>query len=246
MIKLLALLALGVVLIRLAFLCVPEAQEWADSEPAEPWLERLWWADLLIVALLAFSALASPAHATVIPERSALYRHALQNTVAAEFGLNAPVARFAAQIHQESAWRPTAESPYAQGLAQFTPATAEWIAQVYPALRPADPWDPQWSMRAQVIYMRHLIRTLGPAASECDTWAFALSAYNGGPGWVARDRRLASASGADPARWWGHVEHYTRRAEWARRENRDYPRRILLRLEPAYIAAGWPGGAVCP
>lgn len=211
---------------------------------------------LQLAAFLLLAAVTAPAHAAppatpavqrvVIPERSGLYRVQLQREAAATFGLDAPTARLAAQIHQESAWRPTAQSPFAQGLAQFTPATAEWIALVYPSLRPADPWDPTWSMRAQVTYMAHLLRTLGPAATPCDAWAFALSAYNGGPGWITRDRRLASAAGADPARWFGHVEHHTRRADWARRENRDYPRRILLVLEPAYVAAGWPGGAACP
>lgn len=212
-----------------------------------------WVVGVLIVLILfqmvAFLLLANTVPAVsrvVIPERSAMYRHALHREAAAQWGLDAPTARLAAQIHQESAWRPKAESRFAQGLAQFTPATAEWIAQVYPSLRPADPWDPTWSIRAQVTYMAHILRTLGPAATPCDAWAFALSAYNGGPGWIARDRRLAAAAGADPARWFGHVEHYTRRAEWARRENRDYPRRILLVLEPAYLTAGWPGSAVCP
>ena len=77
-------------------------------------------------------------------------------------------------------------------------------------------------------------------------WAFTLSAYNGGLGWISRDKNRASASGADPARWFGHVEAHSARAGWAFRENRTYVQRILLRLEPAYIAAGWPGEAVCP
>lgn len=181
----------------------------------------------------------------VIPSHSAIYRIKLTREVTSQFGLNAPVARFAAQIHQESGWRANARSPFAQGLTQFTPPTAEWIAQAYPALHPADPWDPQWAIRAQVTYMRHLLRQVAPAATECDLWAFALSGYNGGAGWVRRDRRLADAAGADPDRWFGHVELHTRRATWAREENRDYVRRILHRLEGAYLRAGWPGQAVC-
>jgi soluble lytic murein transglycosylase-like protein len=181
----------------------------------------------------------------VIPAHSAPYRIKLQREVTSAFGLTAPVARFAAQIHQESGWRPDARSPFAKGLTQFTPPTAEWIAQAYPALHPPDPWDPHWAIRAQVTYMRHLLRQVQPAASECDLWAFALSAYNGGGGWVRRDRRLAESAGADPERWFGHVELHTRRAAWARDENREYVRRILLRLEDAYVRAGWPGQRVC-
>ena len=172
-------------------------------------------------------------------------RHALQREASATFGLDAPIARFAAQLHQESGWRADARSPYAQGLAQFTPATAEWIAVAYPALRPADPWDPLWSIRAQVTYMGHLWLAVNEAATECDRWAFALAAYNGGLGWVVRDRRLTAVLGGDASRWWGHTEQNSNRAAWAKKENRGYPRRILLRLEPAYISAGWAGTAVC-
>jgi len=59
------------------------------------------------------------------------------------WGLEAPVALFAAQVHQESGWREDARSPVgALGLAQFMPGTAAWIAQLYPAdLGDAAPLD---------------------------------------------------------------------------------------------------------
>lgn len=59
-------------------------------------------------------------------------------------------------------------------------------------------------------------------------------------------QQRASANGADRARWFGHTELYTSRANWARDENRRYVRRILLTLEPLYIGAGWYGVPVCP
>ena len=180
-----------------------------------------------------------------IPSASVGYRLQVERAAAEYFGLQASPARQAAQIHQESAWRPTAASAYAQGLAQFTPATAKWLPEVCPELWGFDPWDPSQSIRAAACYNRWLYNQV-TAASECDRWAFALSAYNGGLGWVRRDRTLASASGADPARWFGHVEAHSRRAKWAIRENRDYVRRILLVLEPAYIRAGWDGAPACP
>lgn len=249
MIIVLGLLALLVVAARIAFLVSRRLAMWAYSERADVAFFVFWWFDLAVVLLLSSAVLFSPAARAadvVIPEDSARYRLALRVVAFSEFGLDAPVARLAAQLHQESGWRAKAKSPYAQGLAQFTPATAEWIAQAYPVLAPADPWDPVWSIRAQAIYMRHLLRGISGAATECDQWAFALSAYNGGPGWVARDRRLASAKGADASRWWANTELHSSRAAWAFKENRGYPRRILLRLEPAYIAAGWPGSAACP
>lgn len=184
-----------------------------------------------------------------IPEVSVAYRMRIEREAVRNFGLEAPAARLAAQVHQESAWRPDAASPYAQGLAQFTPATARWLPQVCPAVGAPDAWDPDWSLRAQACYMAWLHRRVprfpGAGLAPCSRWAFALRAYNGGEGWVARERRLASAAGADPNDWLA-VQPFRARAPWAHRENTDYPRRILLRLEPAYLAAGWTGTAVCP
>lgn len=164
-----------------------------------------------------------------------------------QFGLAAPVAALAAQLHQESAWRPDARSPYAIGLAQFTPGTAGDMAKRYPSeLAPAAPLDPRWSIRAQVFYMRDLNRQAGRfAADACESWAFALSGYNGGSGWWPRDRKLAAAAGRDDTRWWDHVEHHTNRSAAARKENREYPVRILRTLQPRYAAGGAPGQWVC-
>jgi soluble lytic murein transglycosylase-like protein len=180
-----------------------------------------------------------------IPAASSRLRSVVIRESQRIYGLDAPTARFAAQIHQESRWNEKAASKYAIGLTQFTPATAEWIPSVFPELRPAAPWDPEWSIRAMVLYMHHLDKQVH-GASLCDDWSFSLSGYNGGPGWVSRDRRLAHQARADPDRWFGNVELYTSRADWARRENREYVRRILLLIEPEYIAAGWPGQPACP
>lgn len=203
----------------------------------------------LFVLLIWHLALGGDAQASgpdvSIPATSAQYRIRIEREAGAAFGLNAPTARLAAQIHQESHWRPMAASAYAQGLAQFTPATAAWLPNVCPHVGPPDVWDANWSIRAMICYDRYLYERV-TGAGECDRWSFALSAYNGGLGWVNRDKARASAQGADAARWAGHVEYHTARAQWARVENRDYVRRILLVLEPAYIAAGWDGLAVCP
>lgn len=189
---------------------------------------------------------AGPSRSVVIPHVSPRLRAAIIRESKRLYGLDAPAARFAAQIHQESRWNANAASKFANGLAQFTPPTADWIADAYPELRPAAPWNPEWSIRAMVRYMHHIESRQAPAATPCDAWAFALSGYNGGPGWVVRDRRVAHQARASPDRWFGHVELHTTRAGWARRENRDYVRRILLIIEPEYIAAGWPGSPACP
>ncbi|MEX0732861.1 MAG: transglycosylase SLT domain-containing protein [Aquisalimonadaceae bacterium] len=249
-----------------------------DEMPANPplWLRRRRRVRIMLavfrvlIALLFLGGLIAwcspPAHAGQIPAAAHQYQRDLTRMAQQEFGLAAPVALFAAQIHQESAWRPDARSPYAYGLAQFTPDTAAWIVEAYPDLyttreaeaapggeNPAGvgaaPYSPTWAMRAMLRYNKHLLDRVKPwyarDVPRCDRWAFALAGYNGGPGWLPRDRRLAYAGGADPDLWWGHVEHYTARADWAREENRGYPRRILWDLEPRYLQAGWHGRQTC-
>lgn len=196
-------------------------------------------------ATLACAAGRAQAGAAVIPDVPPLYRLMVERETAEVWGIAAPAARIAAQIHVESLWQPRAASKYAHGMAQFTPPTARWIAEKFPAqLGGFDPWDPAQAVRAMVVY-DHWLVTRNPGATVCDTWAFGLAAYNGGEGWLRRDQRLAVAGGDDAARWFDHVENHSARAKWAWRENREYVRRILLSLEPAYHAAGWSGAPAC-
>ncbi|HEJ2039546.1 TPA: transglycosylase SLT domain-containing protein [Pseudomonas aeruginosa] len=204
----------------------------------------LWPLILLVFAIGIF--IVPKADAASIPTAAEQHRRTLVRAAHAEWGLGAPVATFAAQVHQESAWRVNARSPVgAEGLAQFMPATADWMAEIYPrSLGPAQPYNPGWALRAMVAFDRWLYER-NQAISECDRWAFVLAGYNGGNGWVNRDRRLASAKGADPLAWFDSVErHNAGRSAANFRENRHYPRAILLRWEPMYMAAGW-GPGVC-
>jgi hypothetical protein len=200
----------------------------------------------LFLGLALLVASCQPAHAADVPRAAEQYRRTLVRAAHAEWGLDAPIATMAGQIHQESAWRANARSLVgAQGLAQFMPATADWMAELYPrSLGPAQPYNPGWALRAMVQFDRWLY-VRNQANSECERWAFVLSGYNGGNGWVNRDRRLASAKGADQLAWFDSVErHNAGRSAANFRENRHYPRAILLRWEPLYAAAGW-GVGVC-
>lgn len=188
----------------------------------------------------------SPKALAEIPDQAERYRRDLTRIAQAEWGLDAPVATFAAQIHQESRWKFDAKSPVgAQGLGQVMPSTATWLAQVFPkALGKVEPFNPIWSMQALVSYDRWLADRI-TARNACDKGALMLSAYNGGLGWVIRDRKLASAKGADPLIWFDSVEgHNAGRSAAAFKENRQYPRLILLRWESLYVADGW-GQGVC-
>jgi len=198
---------------------------------------------LLLLASLCLLA----AQAQAAPPRAALaHRSLLIRSARVELGLSAPVATLAAQAEQESGWNPAARSVVgAQGLAQFMPQTAAWLGGLRPDLGPAEPCNPSWALRAMAAYDAWLLDRTS-AATTCEHWAMVLSAYNGGLGWVRRDALQAVADGLDPARWWGHVETVNAgRSRLAFAENRGYPRRILLRLEDTYEAAGW-GKGVCP
>lgn len=195
---------------------------------------------LLILLLLATpAALAAP---PTMPRAAITYRADLLRAAHLVWGLDAPVAVMAAQVHHESGWRPDARSPYAHGLAQFTPATADWIGRVDPALAPADTGNPVWALRALARYDRWLHERIR-AGTPCDRWWATLRAYNGGLGHWIREARLAAA---EPANARAAVDaqcgRATRHASHCR-ENLAYPLQILTKWQPLY--ASWGSGVTC-
>ena len=191
---------------------------------------------VLACALLSFVL---PARAQV-PQAAQQYRALLVRTAHAAWGLDAPVAVFAAQVHQESAWRPDAVSRVgAQGLAQFMPATSRWIAAVDPALAAQQPFNPAWALRALVTYDRWLYDRAPARYTPRERMHVALRAYNGGLGhWQAE----AAATGAARPTL-AQVDAAcgkARRAAVHCAENLGYPHRILVLIQPRYAAWG-PG-----
>jgi soluble lytic murein transglycosylase-like protein len=175
-----------------------------------------------------------------VPIAALRYQRDLIRQARAVWGMDAPIASFAGQVHQESGWRPDARSKFAGGLAQFTPGTADWIAGAYPAeLGENQPMNPAWALRALARYDKHLWDRQTRYASDCDRFAFALSAYNGGEGWVRKRQRAALVPGqyATTSRINPGI-----RSEF-QAENENYPRRILLRWQPIYLA--WGPGIDC-
>ena len=178
-----------------------------------------------------------------IPRAAQQYRATLVRAAHATWGMDAPVAVFAAQLHTES-WRrnDTVSHVGAQGLAQFMPATARWLPSVAPETGKPEPFNPGWSLRALCTYDKWLWERV-TGHSDMERMAFTLSAYNGGLGWVNRDRKKARALGVDDRRWFGAVENVNAgRSKAAFRENRNYPRLILKERQYAYIKAGWGPG----
>lgn len=197
------------------------------------------WVVLVLILGSSILAVAAPP----IPAQAQRHRALLIREARAQWGMDAPVATFAAQIHQESRWDERAVSHAgAQGLAQFMPGTAKWLPTVAPETGEPLPYSPSWAIRAMVTYDRWLWRRV-VAASDCDRWAMTLSAYNGGLLWLQRDQAQTSLAGMNP-RIWTHVAmHNAGRSASNFRENRGYPTRILEIVTPAYKAAGWgPGG----
>ncbi|ELJ4477997.1 lytic transglycosylase domain-containing protein, partial [Salmonella enterica] len=145
-------------------------------------------ATLITAWLLWCGGFFSQANAAEPPLAALKYRSDVIRSARVDWGLNAPVADFAAQLHQESGWNPAARSPVgAQGLAQFMPSTADWLSGLMPHLASREPWNPGWAIRALVSYDRWLWQRV-TVPDGCERMAMTLSAYNGGLGWVNRDR----------------------------------------------------------
>lgn len=195
--------------------------------------------------LIALAVFVIPDAHAQIPREALTYRATLEREIVIQWPDGPEIALYAAQIHQESTWNPSAASRFASGLSQFTPSTARWMGSIDASLHPAEPLEPAWALRAIVVYNRWLYARVRNDPPVCDRLAFTLSAYNGGLAWTRRDRNLARLAGADPNRWFGHVEHYTTRSAWAQKENRHYVRRILRELHPRYVAGGWPSDLSC-
>ena len=221
----------------LAFLAVVVSTQWA-SPPVEvqavpapvPEIE------LPVVTVVATRPSVQPEP----PRESLKYRDTLIRTARAVWGMDAPVAVFAAQVHQESAWKPGAVSAAgAQGLAQFMPGTTTWIATLDPALAAKEPFNPAWALRALVTYDHWLYARAPVRYASHDRMWVALRGYNGGLGHWQQEARVSGAR--EPSR--EQVDAAcgkARRAALHCKENLGYPHRILVVLQPRYAAWG-PG-----
>lgn len=172
-----------------------------------------------------------------VPDSASRHRQEYVRIVRSEWGLSAPVASLAAQIHQESGWNCRAVSKAgARGCAQFMPATGAWIGDVDNSLREGDLFSPPWAFRAQAVYMRWLHDRV-KGSVPCERMGFAMQAYNSGLGWVYKRQKLSP----DPRRCFDAACDINPGVLPAnQREAQEYPVRILLRIEPKYLAWG-PG-----
>ena len=194
---------------------------------------------VLVFVLLALAQLVLVAHAQVPAQ--ARYRAELVRAAHTQWGLDAPVAALAAQVHQESGWRPDAVSHVgARGMAQFMPATATWWCALNGLGAAAcQPHNPTWALRALVGYDKYLFDRTPVRYGERDRMWVALRSYNGGLGHWQKEAAVSGT--AQPSR--SQVDAAcgkARRAAVHCKENLGYPHHILVVLQPRYAAWG-PG-----
>ena len=203
------------------------------------------------MASILLACCAAHTHAAEsIPRAAYQYRDTLIRAAHAVWGLDAPVAVLAAQVHTESLWKADAVSPTgAMGIAQIMPSTARWLPDIAPALRGTSPapYNPGWALRAMCeydlwLYDRQSAMSAGATLASCDRMSFALSGYNGGLGWVKKDRLKARDRGLEPDRYAAVAPVNAGRSRAAWKENRDYVRRIMARQELYLI---WGPGVAC-
>ena len=187
--------------------------------------------------LLIFAIIPANANAAVaVPQGAIQHKRDLIRIAHAEWGMDAPVASLAAQIHQESGWNPQAVSHVgARGMAQFMPATAKWWCDLNDlSAEECQPTNPVWAMRALVGYDHWLYERVH-GSSEFDLLWAMFRAYNGGLGHWQMEAKVAGAQ--DRA----SVDAACGKARRNRifcPENLGYPRRILLVLQPIYTSWG--------
>lgn len=185
----------------------------------------------------------------------------------------------AGQIHQESRWDSSATSAFAAGLAQFTPETEAWVKSTFPRQleNGAGSSDPRWAIRAMCLYDRWLLDRLAQeprdnngAAKPAETAPYnpgresplrgqsypdALRAYNGGLGYVVKERSCTVSTPSQPSPSQGDGAGGVRKSASAafdccRRfrtgksctENLAYPEMILTHWAPMYRAIISPFG----
>jgi len=206
------------------------------ANPARRWTRRLLVYAVATIAALVLTLLAATAYAQVPPE-AARYRADLTRAAHTYWGLDAPIAALAAQVHQESAWHHQAVSHVgAAGLAQFMPATARWWCERV-GIAPAQclPTNPTWALRALVGYDKYLFELTPAHYSRRDRMWVALRAYNGGLGhWNAEARNAADKSRQAVDAACGTAKRHPVHC----RENLGYPARILGILQPRYATWG--------
>jgi soluble lytic murein transglycosylase-like protein len=156
---------------------------------------RTFLFSILFVVLISTSAFAlDPLFA------AATYREEIE-TYTAQYLPNVSSGLIAGQIHQESKWNKEAVSRSgAGGLLQVMPATARDIA-ISCQIPGFDRFNPQHALKGGICYDAQVRKWVGTFSSRTDQNMAMLAAYNGGAGYIIKQRRAAVAAGLDKGVW---------------------------------------------
>ncbi len=123
----------------------------------------------------------------------------------------------AAIAYQESKWQPNAVSPTGvRGIMMLTNDTASYM-------KVADRTNPTQSIRGGSAYYKEQMDRLPAEIREPDRTWMALAAYNMGPGYIDRARKLAREAGDDASKWLYVSRHLREMALNARRQGKPVP-----------------------
>lgn len=194
---------------------------------------------VLVLGLLVFVVLGVIPAYSETPSGALKYRSELTREAHFIHGLDAPIPMFAAQIEQESGWRPGVTAwDNGRGLAQFMDGTTDTITRLYPELGKSEPYNPTWAIRALIRYDAWLYARV-KGLDTCQRHAASLKGYNAGLGYVQQ----AQKASPNPAVWFGITEYVPTRQNPKNFEySRMYPRWILFKRQPNY--QGW-GAFTC-
>ena len=173
---------------------------------------------------MGFTSLAF-AFLSIIPSNFFDYRDTIDSLHSS--GSNITPSEAAAQVHQESAYNKDAVSytGCCYGLGQFSKDTAVEIFPLVNCDPETDLFDPICQLKAHKLYMNRLFNAYRPRFDN--PTVLAQVAYNGGYGNLRKEiNACIMRPGCNPRKWYRHVERICLRAEWACRENRDYPIKI--------------------
>lgn len=200
-----------------------------------------------------------------LPPNAVRYLPTLQAEISAHWPEMPLRSALGAQVEKETCislkhsrcWSPRAElrtdRERGVGLGQITKtarfdALAELRAQ-FPQQLAGWAWesdrlyDPALQLRGLILMDLRNFRMVVGAATLEDRLAFAFAGYNGGMGGLSSDRIVCRATpGCDQARWFGHVEHTSRKAKIAASGygesffaiNRRYVREVLITRRGRY------------
>lgn len=184
---------------------------------------------LILLTLFACQVFAAP------PSGAVKYRSMVTREAHFLLGLNAPIPMIAAQIEQESAWRPGITAwDNGRGLAQFMDPTTDFITKLYPELGKAAPYSPAWAIPALIRYDVWIYKRV-KGDTECHRWAAALKGYNAGLGYVQQAQKASDR----PGLWFNATEFVkTKQSANNFEYSRMYPRWILFKRQLNYTTWG--------